>query len=833
MRSFVPRSLGILSVFVYLFSCSQQSAAQPAPGPNSDPTYQQLRNITLSGEAIGVSNLTLKRDAGTFHLRSGTICFLSPVQEKVTGAVFAGDGSLVLDPPLVAERRSLSYLTKDSEFVEAFDHMVMRFTDDSYSEIKKASSGGSGACPGQLIQDNLQTVRKKLRFNLDARILQDVLSPQPDGLFVAFIHGKHYSDKMVYAVDPHGVPQFAEEVYRDIPIALPLAPEEVALMTYEDNKNGYWAAFHLAPEYKNGLATGRQKNGFMHIEHQTLDTTIEKSGNLIGKATTTIVSQVDGLRVVPFDLFHRLRVQTVTADGGAALPFIQEDKNEDYQFSVILPKPLAPGEKITLTSTYSGKEAVVNTGGDNYFPVAREDWYPNNAAGGLGEYTSYDLTFRIPKGMRMIATGDLVKQGNEGGQNVSIWKSEGPQTVAGFNFGRFKVQEVQLTKPEYMIQSAANEEPPDWVNSLKHVAEGDAIPTLDGSHMGAEVALGNMSTTPLIKKALAEGQLAVDLYSNYFGPSSFKRVAITQQTSCSFGQSWPELVYIPMCYFFDTTVRHGLGMDWGDRGYWKIVTPHEVAHQWWGHTVGFNSYRDQWMSEGFAEMSASLYLQMIEKNPQKFHSFWKDERDLLLEKDPQGFRGIDAGPLTMGYRLNNTRTGGGVTRRLIYPKGAYVLHMLREMMSDHRTGDQNFKEMMQDFVKTYSGSAASTEDFKAMVEKHMTEDMKSIGDGNMNWFFDEYVYGTALPTYALDYSFENNADGDVVLNFKITQSNVDDRFRMLVPIYLELADGRIVNLGRARMIGNKTVEQKVPIKGLKDKPRRALLNYMDDVLASN
>jgi aminopeptidase N len=72
-----------------------------------------------------------------------------------------------------------------------------------------------------------------------------------------------------------------------------------------------------------------------------------------------------------------------------------------------------------------------------------------------------------------------------------------------------------------------------------------------------------------------------------------------------------------MCYFYDTTIRHQLGMDQGDPGYWKSVTSHEVAHQWWGHTVGFNSYRDQWMSEGFAEMSASLYLQLIEKNPQR------------------------------------------------------------------------------------------------------------------------------------------------------------------------------------------------------------------------
>jgi hypothetical protein len=838
MPSLLFRGLRTLLVLICLCS-SLHTAAQQAPAPNSDPTYQQLRNIALSGEAVGVNNLTLKRDSGTFHLRSGTICFVAPVQNKVTGAVFVGEGSLVLDPPLNVERRSLRLLTRESEFVENFNNMVLRFTDDSYNELKKGASGAGGGCDTKLLQDNLQTVHKTLRFNLTARILQDVLSPQPDGLFVAFIRGKHYSDKMVFVVDPHGVPQFAEEVYRDTPIALPLAPEEVALMTYEDNKNGYWAAFHLAPEYKNGLATGAQKNGFMHIEHQTLDTTIEKSGNLTGKATTTIVSQVDGLRVVPFDLFHRLRVQSVTAGDGAALPFIQEDKNEDYQFSVILPKPLALGEKFTLTSTYGGKEAVVNTGGDNFFPVAREDWYPNNAAGGLGEYSSYDLTFRIPKGMRMIATGDLVKEGNEGGQNVSIWKSEGSQTVAGFNFGRFKVQEAKLTKPEYMIQSAANEEPPDWVRSLKQVAEGDTLSGgISASHMGEEVALGNMSTTPLIKKALAEGQLSVDLYSNYFGPSSFKRIAITQQTSCSFGQSWPELVYIPMCYFFDTTTRHGLGMDWGDRGYWKIVTPHEVAHQWWGHTIGFNSYRDQWMSEGFAEMSASLYLQMIEKNPQKFHAFWKDEHDLLLEKDAQGFRGIDAGPLTMGYRLNNTRTGGGVTRRLIYPKGAYVLHMLRMMMYDRRTGDQNFKETMQDFVKTYSGRAATTEDFKAIVEKHMTADMRaiaegSIGDGKMDWFFDEYVYGTALPTYGLDYSFENGADGDVVMNVKITQSNVDDNFRMPVPIYLELADGRVVSLGRARMIGSKTVEQKVPIKGLKDKPRRALLNYMDDVLASN
>jgi aminopeptidase N len=279
-------------------------------------------------------------------------------------------------------------------------------------------------------------------------------------------------------------------------------------------------------------------------------------------------------------------------------------------------------------------------------------------------------------------------------------------------------------------------------------------------------------------------------------------------------------VWIPICYYFDTTVRHQLGLDWGDRGYWKVVTPHEVAHQWWGHTVGFAYGRDQWMSEGFADMSASLYLSMMEKNPKKFITFWNDEREILLERDPQGFRAIDAGALTMGYRTSNSRTGFDTTRRLIYPKGAYVLHMLRMMTHNNRTGDQHFKEMMQDFVKTYSGKAATTEDFKAMVEKHMTPDMDIEGNHKMDWFFNEYVYGTQLPSYKLESSFDIGADGDVVFNMKMTQSNVDEKFRMLVPLYLELADGNTVYLGHARISGNSSIERKIPLKGLKSKPRR-------------
>ncbi len=114
----------------------------------------------------------------------------------------------------------------------------------------------------------------------------------------------------------------------------------------------------------------------------------------------------------------------------------------------------------------------------------------------------------------------------------------------------------------------------------------------------------------------------------------------------------------------------------------------------------------------------------------------------------------------------------------------------------------------------------------------MTREMDLEGNQKMDWFFNEYVYGTQLPTYKLDSSFDTGADGNVVFNFKVTQSNVKDDFHILVPIYLELADGGMFFLGRARLTGNNSIEQKVPLKGLKVKPRRAVLNYYDDVLAS-
>ena len=136
----VGRGVFVSGMLLVLFSLPLFSADTPAAGPNSDPTYQQLRNIALGGEAVAVNNFALKREAATFHLRSGTVCFLAPVQGKVTGAVFVGDGNFVIEPPSASEQSMLKLLTKEDEFSENFSQAVFRFTDSTYDELKKTGS---------------------------------------------------------------------------------------------------------------------------------------------------------------------------------------------------------------------------------------------------------------------------------------------------------------------------------------------------------------------------------------------------------------------------------------------------------------------------------------------------------------------------------------------------------------------------------------------------------------------------------------------------------------------------------------------------------------------
>jgi len=248
------------------------------------------------------------------------------------------------------------------------------------------------------------------------------------------------------------------------------------------------------------------------------------------------------------------------------------------------------------------------------------------------------------------------------------------------------------------------------------------------------------------------------------------------------------------------------------------------------------------ISEGFADFSASLYLQLAyhqdpAKRLKRFLDFWRGERELITEKALLGLHRAhrepnDVGPIWLGVRLNSGRTSGAY-ERLVYAKGAFVIHMLRMMMRDPRAqtgiGDDRFIAMTRDFTSTFAHKAASTEDFKRIVEKHITPEMDLDGNGRLDWFFNQWVYGTEIPHYKLEYKITPDAGGKHSLWLKITQSKVSDNFKMLVPVYLDYGKGRLVRLGVAGLIGNSSVEREIK---LAEPPERMTLAALEDVLCT-
>lgn len=95
----------------------------------------------------------------------------------------------------------------------------------------------------------------------------------------------------------------------------------------------------------------------------------------------------------------------------------------------------------------------------------------------------------------------------------------------------------------------------------------------------------------------------------------------------------------------------------------------------------------------------------------------------------------------------------------------------------------------------------------------MNAQMDLGGNHKMDWFFNEYVYGTEYPTYKFAHTFTTNADGDLVLNFTLTQSDVGSDFVMPVPVYLDFGEGKFFRLGSARMKGSGSIEQHVSPEG--------------------
>lgn len=827
---------GLRGFFALVLAAASASAALAV----ADPTYTALRNARPDGRKIPVQNLVLERDVFRFQLDSGAFHLLAPVDGRTIGAVFVGQGSYRLSPATPNERRHLALASGGGKELETlsddFENLLLLFADDTAAELQLHAPVQTGAPDPRALQVHeawLKRQRKDFKSNFHIRVLQDLLNSPGlmSGVFLALIDGKKYPPALA-AVDPDGA--------ESLRLGIRLGGEDSVFFVPDPNKGGIW--YHCDQKGEVDSGRSRPEKVLADALDYEIETEIARDRDISGTTTVRLKSLVAGLRVLPVHLMPKLRigegsyaVETEEAEPAwKPLAFIQEHEEEDGNAAVIFPEPLAKGAIVELRLSYKGDEVLWDGGDKNYYVRARESWYPN--LGIFSDPATFELTYRVPTGNEIISVGRKLDEKVDGKQTVSSWKTDIPVQVAGFNYGKFKKLEQLDATSNVQVQVFTNPGTPNIVREINAILGGGggggvSFDPEEGQFSGSSGGgLGKVNTARLAEASMADGLNSARLFATYFGPLPQKHVAITQQSDWFFGQSWPSLIFMPYISFLDGTQRQRLGMT-GASDFIDQVGYHEFAHQWWGHLVGAATYRDQWIEEGFSEFSAALAVQHT-KGWNDYDKFWRESRKRILGKYPgNAMAHYEAGPITQGWRLYTQRTPSAPTA-MIYSKGGYVLHMLRMMMWDGRSGnpDGAFIELMKDFTSTYGGKAATTADFQKVVERHMVPPINATGDGKMDWFFNQWIYGTEVPLYKSDLKVEK-ADGNRYhISGSITQEGVSKDFRALVPIYVEYGKNEVARIGLKPMVGESTVQIDATLE-LSKKPKRALVNARGEILA--
>ena len=635
---------------------------------NSDPNYRKLRDASLT-ESLLVENLELKRDVGTLTFRTGTLSFPAPVLGRVTMAVFSGRGSFRLTPAVQLEADHINLITGQTQVDEEFESAVLVFTDGTYEELKRSlKTAADGGRNLTVLRDLHHQLRRREEFarsmteyllqgndvdNVEADVLADLYNPQGDGFFNAYIHGKKRSDLRFFLTPRGAIPEI-------------LSTEEVGLVNLDPGgpQDGILYLTHRVSEWQNGSALRDEDRRIAAARSYKIETVIGKNEHLTSIATMRFEPLRDGDRILRLSLLPNLRVSRVSlvdASGAKEIGFIQEGRKQDSGFYLVLPAPAVKGKIQEIRMEYAGDKVIHNAGGGSFAVGARTDWYPS--LNSFHDRATYDLTFRVPKRYTLVSVGKLTENEREDDFARTRWVSDVPLAVAGFNYGDFKKKEI--TDGGYGIEVYATTELPDY---MRRASQNSA-----------------MSPASLASSTLIDAENSMRCFRAWFGDIPFGRIAITQQPQFNFGQSWPSLVYLPLFAFLDSTQRYMImgSNTFKFTEFIDEVTPHEISHQWWGHLVGWNSYHDQWLSEGFADFSAGLFLDMTEKDHSKYLKYWERHRKAILDKTSFGYAPNDAGPIWMGIRLDTFKTVRAYNS-LVYPKGAYVLHMLRYLMQDRK-----------------------------------------------------------------------------------------------------------------------------------------------------
>ena len=741
-----------------------------------DTVFDQVRNLAPTTSVAPVRGLVLRRDVMELKLDSGRAYLLTPIAGRTIGIAFVGRGSVLFDPPLGIEKFNLYRVLGDSALSGEISAAVFIFVDSTADELRRQLKfATSDHDPGA--GDANSAVDAALDYLLDGRsrsadatLLASILNGTTSAYFNAYLQRKH-GESVLIQYDP-------------------TREEEVALYRrgkMQDQRTETVCQFQRLADLVGNVSITSKQPEPLTVQAYDIDARIDGGYHFNANVTVTVMAHTERQQWAGFSLYSELNVDSLLSETGAPLPYFR--KNDWSPLWIRFPAPLTPGKAQTFRIVYHGsligfgsalppmwdeQRGDLKTVLDAWAYIKdTETWYPRYLGSGV-----YDvrLTFRTPKNLKFATIGRLVQADTEGNTIVSKWQSELPTNQVSFNIGEFQEFPIQDPRiPPVTVQ----------INTTAHDLIHRYIPSSRAAQQDVSADVAN----------------SLAFFTSVFGQPLFHSFYATE-IPYFHGQAFPGMIHLSWYTF--------LGMS--TKGADESFRAHEMAHQWFGIGVEPAGERDAWLSEGFSEFAGMWYMQMVLHDNDKYFKMLRDSRDEIRHARGKSM------PLGLGYRA--MESWKGAFSLTTYQKGAWVLHMLRNMMLDSRTmSEARFQAMMRDYYETYRGKRATTLDFQRIVEKHIGQPM--------DWFFDEWVNGTAVPTYTFAWKADqDSAGGGATAYLRVKQTDVPDNFGMYVPLLIKFDNGEA--LIRLLVRGPATEKQvRLPAP-----PRTIELNPLESVLAS-
>jgi aminopeptidase N len=472
-----------------------------------------------------------------------------------------------------------------------------------------------------------------------------------------------------------------------------------------------------------GLADTYPRQPGIDAVHYTFRIALrDDTDEISGDADVHIRFQQENVAAVFLDLASPsagkgMKVLAVTSEG-QPVPFTHAAN----RLRIALATPPAPGSSRVFKVVYRGRPASglrigPNKYGDRTFfssnwPDLARQWLP--AIDHPYDKAGSEFLITAPVRYQVVANGTLLEQTDlPGGVRLTHWKQEEPIAV--------------------------------WLNAI-------------GVAQFARRDSGTVRNVPLQTWVYPQdrengrvtfeepARRALDFFVTNIGPYPYAKLANVEAAGISGGVENASAIF----YSQAAVTPHPAT---------SLVT-HEIAHQWFGNSVTEKAWEDVWLSEGFATYCALLALEN-DAGPQAFAAALKASREEVwkAEQDLPGAAVIHNQLADLKPLLNG----------LVYQKGAWVLHMLRNQM-----GTEKFWAGLREYYRRYRNGSASTADFRAVMEEQ--------AGSTLEWFFRQWLERPGSPEAAFSWRYDAAA-GKVLL--EITQQRPGDAWRLPIEVAID------------------------------------------------